>query len=56
MSQPKAIVEIGVEVTNDELLLLEKLLHANNIPFYIEPQTKVPFVSIEELEIACEGK
>jgi hypothetical protein len=57
MSTPrvsKSVVEIGVEVTAVELVVIECFLLARNIPYYVEPPNG--FVSLEDLECACEGK
>lgn len=50
------MVEIGVEVTPQELERLESELLYLNIPYYIQPPRLKPYKSLDELEADCEGK
>lgn len=50
------VIEIGMEMQPHELELVEKLLHAAGIQYYVEPMPKVPYDSLIELEADCEGK
>lgn len=52
----KKILEIGLEIDTVQVILLEKYLQSNDIPYYIEPERVSPWYSLEELEAACEGK
>jgi hypothetical protein len=52
----KSIIEIGVEVTPKQLKGIEGFLRIRRIPYYTEPQPKVPWASLEDLECRCEGK
>ena len=56
------IIEIGFEVkTQDAWDFLEKMLDLlamskYEVSYYIEPQPKPPWASLEDLECNCEGK
>lgn len=51
----RRIIEIGFEINSQaDYDFLENLLGRLNIPFYIEPPGN--WVSLEDLECACEGK
>ncbi len=52
----KTVIEIGVEVTPGQLKGIQGFLRMRKIPFYIEPEPKVPWASLEDLEAQCEGK
>lgn len=55
--RPRVIVEIGMEITDQQLRrikgYLEKALH---VPYYIEPSPDPPYRTLEELEADCVGK
>lgn len=51
------IIEIGFDIKSaEEYEFLETLLSKLQIPFYVQPQRNPPWVSLEDLECACEGK
>lgn len=56
------IIEIGFSVESQEAFdFLESILDllaggSYNLSYYIEPQPKVPWNSLEDLECQCEGK
>lgn len=51
---PKKVVEIGLEVTDNQLKGIEVFLRSRKIPFYVEPPNR--FNSLSDLECQCEGK
>lgn len=50
----KKVIEIGMEVTPEQLMVVEDFLRTRYIAFYVEPPNR--FVSLEGLECQCEGK
>ena len=51
------IIEIGFDIKDAETgRLLDMWLEKLGIPYYVEPQRLEPYKTLEELEIACEGK
>lgn len=54
--KPTSIVELAVEVTEGQWKGIIAFLRMRKIPFYAEPARQIPFVTLDEVEAACEGK
>ena len=48
-----SIVEIGVEVSSDQLSKVLRYMRKKGIPYYVEPPA---YYTLEELEATCKGK